>query len=199
MDLNLLGKTAVITGGSMGIGKAIARQLAYEGMEIVIAARTLDTLESAADEISKETGVNVSSVVVDTGDDLSVIQMVKKSIDLLGRVDVLVNCAAIPGGMSPAPELDNITNDQFWSDMNIKVLGYLRCAKEVSYNMKKNGWGRIINNFLVVNRRVVYVCPFRKLLLFQKRLPILERFKSPFQKPFRLFFLGRDPVNYLFI
>ena len=137
MDLDLLGKTAVITGGSMGIGKAIAKQLAFEGMDIVIAARTLGTLELAADEISKETGAKVSSVIVDTGDDLSVREMVRKSIDLLGRVDVLVNCAAMPGGMSAPPELENITNHQFWSDMNIKVLGYLRCAKEVSPIMKQ--------------------------------------------------------------
>ena len=54
-------------------------------------------------------------------------------------------CAAQPGGQSKPPALAEITNDDFWGDMNVKVLGYLRTAREVAPHMKKQGWGRIIN------------------------------------------------------
>jgi NAD(P)-dependent dehydrogenase (short-subunit alcohol dehydrogenase family) len=145
MDLELSGKTAVVTGGSRGIGKAIARELALEGVELVVSARTLEPLKATALELSQETGRRVVPVQVDTGDDESVRGMVRTAAEALGHLDILVNCAAQPGGTVVPPTLSEITDDHFWSDMNIKVLGYLRCAREIAPYMRQQGWGRIIN------------------------------------------------------
>ena len=91
MDLDLKGKTALITGGSRGIGKAVARQLAQEGADVAIAARTQDVLDATAKEIAEESGQKVVPILVDTGDDASVKAMVDKAIAELGHIDILVN------------------------------------------------------------------------------------------------------------
>lgn len=145
MDLQLAGKTALITGGSRGIGKAVARQLAQEGVDLALAARTQDVLEATCKEIAAESGRKVIPIIVDTGDDASVKAMVDKAVAELGHIDILVNSAAQPGGQGPVPKLAEITNEHFFSDMNVKVLGYLRCCREVAPHMIKQGWGRIIN------------------------------------------------------
>lgn len=94
MDLELAGKVAIVTGGSRGIGKAVARQLAAEGADVAIAARTEDALRETAVELGEETGQRILPVIVDTGDDSSVRSMVDAVVAEFGRVDVLVNSAA---------------------------------------------------------------------------------------------------------
>ncbi|MDP6666448.1 MAG: SDR family NAD(P)-dependent oxidoreductase [Dehalococcoidia bacterium] len=145
MDLRLQGKKALVTGGSRGIGKAIARTLADEGVSVVIAARGKEQLDATAAELSAETGSTVTGVMVDTGSDDSVRNLVAEAKNLLGGVDILVNCAARPGGQGAVPSLAEITEDEFNDHMNIKVMGYLRCAREVAPLMTAQGWGRIIN------------------------------------------------------
>lgn len=145
MDLQLDGKAAIVTGGSRGIGKAIARELALEGVDVAIVARDTATLESTAKELAQETGRRILPLVADTGDDGSVRAMVGEAAAALNRLDILVNCAAKPGGQGPVPKLADITNNLFWDDMNVKVMGYLRCAREVAPYMKEQGWGRIIS------------------------------------------------------
>ena len=145
MDLELKGKTAIVTGGSKGIGKAVARELANEGVDVAIVARSREALEETAAELAKETGRRIVPIVADTRDDESVRAMVAQTMKALGRVDILVNSAAKPAGQGPVPKLGEITNELFWEDMNTKVMGYIRCARETAPIMKKNGWGRIIN------------------------------------------------------
>ena len=145
MDLELSGETAIVTGGSRGIGKAIARELALEGADVAIVARNLERLEAAAQELAQETGRRIIPITVDTGEDDAVRSMVKVAADALGHLDILVNCAAQPGGILPPAALAEITNEDFWPDMNIKVMGYLRCARETAPHMIQQGWGRIIN------------------------------------------------------
>ena len=145
MDLELKGKIALVTGGGRGIGKAIARKLALEGVDIVIAARTRGQLESTAEELSIETGRNVLPIPADTGNGDDVRRLVAQAAAEFDRVDILVNCAAQPAGGRPGPRLNEITEADFWADMNVKVMGYLRCAREVAPHMRRQGWGRIIN------------------------------------------------------
>jgi NAD(P)-dependent dehydrogenase (short-subunit alcohol dehydrogenase family) len=146
MDLQLEGKRALVTGGSRGIGKAVARVLADEGCDVAIAARDAGRLAEAADELRAATGRTIVPVQVETGDDASVRAMVALVREQLGDVDILVNNAARPGG-GPGipPKLAEITDDAFYDDVNVKVMGYLRCAREVAPMMIANGWGRIIN------------------------------------------------------
>lgn len=144
MDLELNGKTAIVTGGSRGIGKAIARELGREGVDVAIVSRGREALEAAAQELSSETGRRFFPIVADTGNEESVQAMVQQAARDLGRLDILVNSAARVGG-GPSPGLAGITEEAFWEDMNVKVMGYLRCAREVAPYMQRQGWGRIIN------------------------------------------------------
>jgi NAD(P)-dependent dehydrogenase (short-subunit alcohol dehydrogenase family) len=144
MDLELGGKTAIVTGGSRGIGKAVARELALEGVDVAIVARDRDVLEATAVELREQTSRRIVPLSADTGQDESVRRMVEEAAGELGRIDIQVNCAARPGGQAP-PTLSEITDELFWDDMNTKVMGYLRCAREVAPYMIRRGWGRIIN------------------------------------------------------
>ncbi len=83
--------------------------------------------------------------MVDTGDDASVRALVAGAVTAMGGVDILVNAAAKPLGQSAPPKLAEVTAEQFWDDMNVKVLGYLRCAQAVAPHLVEQGWGRIIN------------------------------------------------------
>lgn len=146
LDLELAGKTAIVTGGSRGIGKAIARQLALEGVDVAIVARGATELQATAEELAAETGRKFVPIVADTGRDAEVKAMVQQAGDALGHLDILLNGAArVSGGSSPDPGLFEITDDSFWSDMNVKIMGYLRCSREVAPHMQRQGWGRIIN------------------------------------------------------
>jgi NAD(P)-dependent dehydrogenase (short-subunit alcohol dehydrogenase family) len=139
MDLQLAGKRALVTGGSRGIGKAVAAALIAEGAAITICAREQASLRNAAAELGAH------AVTADTGNDASVQELVASATDLMGGIDILVNAAATPAGQSRPPALAEITADAFWAEVNVKVLGYLRCAQAVAPGMVAAGWGRIIS------------------------------------------------------
>ncbi|MDH4075576.1 MAG: SDR family NAD(P)-dependent oxidoreductase [Acidimicrobiia bacterium] len=145
MDLQLDGKRALVTGGSKGIGKAVARSLAAEGCDVAIAARTRADLDATAAELAASTERRIVAVVMDTGSDTSVRQGVAEATAALGGIDILVNSAAQPMGQAAPPRLADITDELFWNDVNVKVMGYLRCAREVAPQMAERGWGRIVN------------------------------------------------------
>ena len=145
MDLELAGKVAIVTGGSRGIGKAVAQVLAREGAAVALIARDMQTANAAAEEISPHSGRKLAAYRADTGDDAAVDSAVAQIAKDFGRIDILVNAAAQPGGQSRPPKLAEINNEQFWADMNVKVLGYLRCARAAAPHMARQNWGRIVN------------------------------------------------------
>jgi len=145
MDLQLTGRRVLVTGGSRGIGKAAAAALLAEGAEVAIAARDASRLNKAAVDLGTAAGRAVPAFQVDTGDDASVRQLAEAARDRLGGVDILVNCAARPAGQAAPLSLPEITGDAFWSDVNVKVLGYLRCVQAMAPGMVAAGWGRIIS------------------------------------------------------
>jgi NAD(P)-dependent dehydrogenase (short-subunit alcohol dehydrogenase family) len=145
MDLELAGKRAIVTGGSRGIGKVIAGVLAAEGVDVAISARTEGPLRDSAAQLANATGRRVVPIVADTGKEADVNRLVDVAIRELGGVDILVNNAALPGGISPATKLDQIVDEQVLEDINIKVVGYLRTARALAPHLISKGWGRIIN------------------------------------------------------
>ena len=145
MDLQLEGKRALVTGGSRGIGKAIALELAQEGCDITIAARDPQRLADAAAEIAADTGRPITSLTVEMTDDDSVRAMVASAAEAMGGLDILVNNAASPGSVHGPKPLAELTEAIVLADINVKVMGYLRCAREAAPHMQRAGWGRIIN------------------------------------------------------
>jgi NAD(P)-dependent dehydrogenase (short-subunit alcohol dehydrogenase family) len=144
MDLQLGGKRALVTGGSRGIGKAIARQLAREGVECVICARTEAVLRAAAEEVAGETGGRIVPVVADLADAASIAALVERATTALGGIDILINNGARASG-AIAEDLANLTDETILHDFEEKVVGYLRTARAVAPTMRAAGWGRIIN------------------------------------------------------
>jgi NAD(P)-dependent dehydrogenase (short-subunit alcohol dehydrogenase family) len=144
LDLGIAGKVAIVTGGSVGIGAETARLLAREGVKVVVAARTREALEKAVADIRAQTGGEVAPIQVDTGDNASARALVTRTVQLFGGVDILVNCAAAPGGLV-RNALDQADEDNLLLDLNIKLVGYFRMCKACAPFMRKAGWGRIVN------------------------------------------------------
>jgi NAD(P)-dependent dehydrogenase (short-subunit alcohol dehydrogenase family) len=146
MDLGLQGKRAVVTGGSLGIGKAIARELAREGVDVAIVARTKDQLEAAAKELAGETGRRVVPLAADVTSRAQVEAMVEQAAAQLGGVHILVNSGSPPGGSATATgPIESVVDEDLLHDFNVKYVGALRCARAVIPHMKQAGWGRIVN------------------------------------------------------
>jgi len=146
MDLGLTGKRAVVTGGSLGIGKAIARELAREGVDVVIAARSKDQLEAAAKEIAGETGRRVIPIAADVTSKPQVDAMIAQAAQQLGGLHILVNSGSPPGGSATAiGPIESVVDEDLLQDFNVKYVGALRCARAAIPFMKQQGWGRIVN------------------------------------------------------
>lgn len=141
MDLGLKNKVALVAASSKGLGKAVAWQLAREGAKLVICARDKKTLEKAADEIFLETGVSVFPLAVNLMEVTQIDWLVEETLDLFGKVDILVTNA---GGPPPGDFLD--LNESDWEDaIQLTMLSAIRLTRAVLPSMQKNGWGRIIH------------------------------------------------------
>jgi NAD(P)-dependent dehydrogenase (short-subunit alcohol dehydrogenase family) len=146
MDFGLQGKHALVAGGGRGIGKAIARELAREGADVVIASRTLEELKSTAQEIEDETGQRVIPLAVDVTQREQVNRLMAEAVQRLGGLHILVNSASYPGGSPGAiGPIETVNEDDLLHDFDVKYVGSLRCARAAVPFLKEQGWGRIIN------------------------------------------------------
>src|SRR5215831_16173476 len=141
MDLGLKGKRALVTGGSLGIGKAIALELAREGVDVAIVARTKDRLEAAARQLEGQTGRKVIPLVADVTSHEQVDRAVAQAAERLGGLQILVNC----GSASATGPIESVVDEDLLQDFNVKYVGALRCARAAIPYLKQGGWGRIIN------------------------------------------------------
>ncbi|HEX7873208.1 MAG TPA: SDR family oxidoreductase [Sphingobium sp.] len=145
MDLQLTGKRAIVTGGSRGIGRAIARALLDEGVQVVIAARDEAALTEAATTLAQQTGGKVIGIAADTRSDEDVNALVERAAQWLGGIDILVNAAARPGAAPAVPGVAGVESAYALNEINTKLIGYLRTARAVAPYLTADGWGRIIN------------------------------------------------------
>src|SRR5499427_10440020 len=146
MDLGLQGKHAIVTGGSRGIGKAIARELAHEGADVVIVARSKPDLEATARELAAETNRRIVPLAADVTSKEQVDRMVAEAAKQLGGLHILVNSGSAPGGSASATgPIESVVDEDLLEDFNVKYVGALRCARAAVPYLKQNGWGRIIN------------------------------------------------------
>src|SRR5258708_7754988 len=141
MDLKLKGKTALVTGGSEGIGKGIALLLAKEGVDVAICARRKEPLEATAKEIAKETGRNVVAIAADLRKDSDAKNFIKAAHKALGRIDIMVNNA----GSAAGGVIEHLTEDDWEKGLQLKFMGYVRCLRYVLPIMVKQGGGRVVN------------------------------------------------------
>jgi NAD(P)-dependent dehydrogenase (short-subunit alcohol dehydrogenase family) len=116
VDLQLTGKRAVVTGGSRGIGLAVAEGLAAEGAHVALVARGREALDAAVARVSRH-GTTVLARPTDATDDGDVRAMVAEVAGTLGGVDVLVNAAARPASSAPVPPLAGLTDDALRAEL----------------------------------------------------------------------------------
>jgi NAD(P)-dependent dehydrogenase (short-subunit alcohol dehydrogenase family) len=145
MDLGLEGRRAIVTGSSRGIGRAVTRALAREGVRCGVCARTLEPLEEAAAEIRRETGTEVLPFVADVRDASSVEAFVAGAAERLGGLEIVVNSAARVSGGGIAEDVHGVTDETILSDFEEKFLGALRTTRAALPHLRRAGWGRIVN------------------------------------------------------
>ena len=141
MDLQLTSKIAAVTGGSLGIGKAIARCLAREGGRVAICARNEQRLQAAASELSDETGSEVIAIPADLTNPEDSRNFIDNTVKRFGRLDILVNNA----GSAPGGVLEFLDEEAWESALQLKFMGYVRCTKYAVPHMRRQGGGRVVN------------------------------------------------------
>jgi NAD(P)-dependent dehydrogenase (short-subunit alcohol dehydrogenase family) len=140
VDLGLEGKVALVTGASRGIGAACAEMLAREGCDVAITARGREQLEATADRIRTGTGRRVLAATGDMSVTEDVDRVVREAIEALGPIDIAIPCA----GSSPGGLIEDLTDDQWWSSMNLKFMGHVRTCRAVLPGMRERGTGSIV-------------------------------------------------------
>ena len=140
MDLGIAGRRALVTGGSKGLGLAIARELVREGAHVAICSRSEEEVQAAAAEL-RSGGTTVHAQRADVTDADDVRDLVGRSAGALGGIDFLVNNAgrARPGTFA------TLTDEDWEADLGVKLFSLVRCCREVLPHMRAAGGGRIVN------------------------------------------------------
>jgi 3-oxoacyl-[acyl-carrier protein] reductase len=142
MDLRIKGRRALVTGASLGIGRAVAEELAREGCDVALVARTADTLRQAADEIARDSGRRVVAVPADASVPEAIVSAVEQATqELGGPIDILVNNA----GSTPEDGIERVDFAKWQYSIALKQFGYARFAQLVLPAMRAQKWGRIVN------------------------------------------------------
>lgn len=141
MQLTMDGRVALITGGSLGIGRAIGRRFAECGGHVGLVARRSDVLQDAVAEISKTAKGKVAAVAADVATADGCQAAVDGVVQKLGKVDILVNNA----GTSKRAPFAKITDAEWQADLDLKLMAAVRLARLVMPEMAARKWGRIIN------------------------------------------------------
>jgi 3-oxoacyl-[acyl-carrier protein] reductase len=140
MELGLKDRVALVTGGSMGLGKAIARELSRERARVVIAARNETRLRAAAEEIRRETGGAVHPLAADVRRAEDVERIVAETVERWGYVDIAVANAGGP----PATRFESTSAEEVERALRLNLMSTVHLAQAVAPHMKARRWGRFI-------------------------------------------------------
>lgn len=141
MDLGIRGRVALVAASSRGLGRAVAEELAAEGVDLVLCARGGDALRETAAAIRQSTGVRVEEVVADLADPADVERVVQAASGTFGRVDILVTNSGGP----PAGPFESHSADVWRDAMRGNLESVLNLTRLVLPGMKERRWGRIVN------------------------------------------------------
>ena len=143
MELGLDGRVAVITGGSKGIGRAIARALAAQRANLILLARGIEALEATADDIRRQHGVRVMAIQADITSADSVRAAAEKAVGDFPAINIVINNAGAPMRRT---DRQILWPDSDWvGDINLKLVGMLRVVQAFLPHIARDGSGRIIN------------------------------------------------------
>jgi len=140
MDLGLSGRRAVVTGGSKGLGQAIAAELLAEGADVVICSRNEAELEATAAELRKPGGT-VIAFCCDVTDPSQVAAFIRESASAMGGIDILVNNA---GGARPG-RFESLTDTDWQEDFEVKLMSQIRCTRAALPLLRQSPAARVIN------------------------------------------------------
>lgn len=141
MDLGIAGRVAIVTGGSRGIGRAVAERLCREAAHVVVCARNRDSLAEAQRALEAIGTGRVLTVAADLTEPAAAERVVEAAVAAWGRIDILVNNAGAARGLP----FDELTHERWLENLQLKLFGYLRMARLVLPHLRTNGWGRIVN------------------------------------------------------
>ena len=141
MDLGIKGRSAIVTGGSRGIGRETARQFLEEGVRVTICGRNEDTLSAARDELAQATGGDIQAVVADMTKEADIVRLVDAATARYGAADILVNNA----GQMYSGRFAVLTDEGLKTQFETKIFGFMRAIRLVYPMMKARRWGRIVN------------------------------------------------------
>jgi len=140
---DLKGKSVIVTGGARGIGKAFCRGFAANGSKVVVADRDFMNASNTVDEI-RQSGGQAIAIQVDITNFEEVQNMAKRTLEVFGGVDILVNNAALVGDLEVKP-WDQISTEEWDRVLRVNVTGMFYCVRAVVPYMIKKGRGKIIN------------------------------------------------------
>jgi NAD(P)-dependent dehydrogenase (short-subunit alcohol dehydrogenase family) len=140
LDLNLSGRRALITGGSKGIGMAVAEELVAEGVHVAICARHPDELDAAAEKL-RGSGCTVYAQVADVTDAAQITDLVARSVETLGGLDILVNNA----GAAHPGNFESLTDEDWRADLDVKLFSQIRCTRAALEHLRRSRAARVIN------------------------------------------------------
>jgi NAD(P)-dependent dehydrogenase (short-subunit alcohol dehydrogenase family) len=141
MEIDLSGRAAIITGGSKGIGLAVATRFAASGADVAIIARGREALDQAVDAVKKEAKARVAGITADVAAAAEIRRAYDEAMNALGKVDIVMNNA----GTSRTAAFEEVTDDIWRQDFDEKLFAAIRLTRLVWPQMKERGWGRVIN------------------------------------------------------
>jgi NAD(P)-dependent dehydrogenase (short-subunit alcohol dehydrogenase family) len=179
---SLKGKTALVTGGYKGIGRTIAETCAEAGADVAVVARSLPGCQGAAREIAVKYGVKAVGKTLDVNDSKMVDRVVQEIVAELGRIDILVNSAGIPGSEKPVLQMTDADMDEV---MNVDFRGTFLVSRAVAQVMVRQKGGKIINVSSILGkiaaRNMAGYCASKAAVIQLTRVMALELMRDSIQ------------------